>query len=52
MAIKWSCLESLTAIGIGAGAIAMAPFDASLTAGAVIGGAGLFGRIKENTQKS
>lgn len=52
MAIKLNCLESLTAIGIGVGACALAPLDAGLTAGAVIGGAGLFARIRENSRKA
>lgn len=52
MALKWNCLESLTAIGIGVGACALAPLDMGLTAGAVIGGAGLFARIKENSRKA
>lgn len=52
MALKLNCLENLTAIGIGVGACALAPFDAGLTAGAVIGGAGLFARIRENMRKA
>lgn len=52
MALKLNCLEHLTAIGIGVGACALAPFDAGLTAGAVIGGAGLFSRIRENMRKA
>jgi len=52
MGIKWNCLEPLTAIGIGLGACAMAPFDGGLAAGAVIGGAGLLSRIKENSAKA
>ncbi|HYI47151.1 MAG TPA: hypothetical protein VEX35_01685 [Allosphingosinicella sp.] len=51
MALKLNCLENLTAIGIGIGACALAPFDAGLTAGAVIGGSGLFARIRENMRK-
>ncbi|MEP0190697.1 MAG: hypothetical protein ABJ311_13140 [Erythrobacter sp.] len=42
----------MTALGIGVGALALAPLDAGLTAGAVIGGAGLFARIKENASKA
>ncbi|WP_374132988.1 hypothetical protein [Sphingomonas sp. 28-62-20] len=49
--LKLNCIESLTAIGIGVGACALAPLDAGLTAGAVIGGAGLFARIRENLRK-
>lgn len=52
MALRWNCLEPLTAIGIGVGACAMAPLDAGLTAGAVIGGAGLFSRLKQNSRKA
>jgi tetratricopeptide (TPR) repeat protein len=52
MALKLNCLEPLTAVGIGIGACALAPIDAGLTAGAVIGGAGLFARIRENMRKS
>ncbi len=52
MALKWNCLEPLTAIGIGVGACAIAPLDAGLTAGAVIGGAGLFSRLKQNSRKA
>jgi tetratricopeptide (TPR) repeat protein len=52
MALKLNCLEHLTAIGIGVGACALAPFDAGLTAGAVIGGAGLFARIRENMRRA
>ena len=51
MALKLNCLEPLTAIGIGVGACALAPIDAGLTAGAVIGGAGLFARIRQNLRK-
>lgn len=49
--LKLNCIESLTAIGIGVGASALAPLDAGSTAGAVIGGAGLFARIRENLRK-
>ncbi|NCP18835.1 MAG: tetratricopeptide repeat protein [Erythrobacter sp.] len=52
MALKWNCLEPLTAIGIGMGACAMAPLDAGLTAGAVIGGASLFSRLRQNSRKA
>lgn len=52
LAFKFNCLESLTAIGIGIGACALAPFDAGLTAGAVIGGAGLFARLRENARQA
>jgi|GEM_PF-5610350 len=52
MALKWNCLEPLTAIGIGVGACAMAPIDAGLTAGAVIGGAGLLSRLKQNSRQA
>lgn len=52
MAIKLNCLESLTAIGIGVGACALAPLDMGLTAGAVIGGAGLLTRIRENSREA
>ncbi len=51
MALKWNCLEPLTAIGIGIGACALAPLDMGLAAGAVIGGSGLLARIKENSRK-
>ncbi|MBA16491.1 MAG: hypothetical protein CMN73_09055, partial [Sphingomonas sp.] len=50
--LKLNCLEPLTAIGIGVGACALAPLDAGLTAGAVIGGAGLFARIRLNSRKA
>ncbi|MBX9860531.1 MAG: hypothetical protein K2Y20_13230 [Sphingomonas sp.] len=51
MPLTLNCIEPLTAICIGVGACALAPFDAGLTAGAVIGGAGLFVRIREGLRK-
>ena len=51
MSLTLNCIEPLTAICIGVGACALAPFDAGLTAGAVIGGAGLFARIREGLRK-
>lgn len=51
MGLTLNCLEPLTGICIGVGACALAPFDAGLTAGAVIGGAGLLTRIREGLRK-
>lgn len=52
MAFKLNCVEPLTAIAIGAGACALAPLDAGLTAGAIIGGTGLLARIRENSRRA
>ncbi|MCX9148880.1 hypothetical protein [Erythrobacter sp. WG] len=59
MGFRWNCLESLTGIGIGVASIGAATFlpgaeigVASAATGAVIGGAGLLARIKENGRKA
>jgi tetratricopeptide (TPR) repeat protein len=59
MGFRWNCLESLTGIGIGVASIGAATFlpgaeigIASAATGAVIGGAGLLARIKENGRKA
>jgi len=51
-AIRLNCLEPLSAIGCAIGAVSLHALDAGLTAGAVVGGVGLFARLRENMRKA
>jgi tetratricopeptide (TPR) repeat protein len=52
MAFRLNCLEPVAAMCCAVGAVSLHALDPGLAAGAVIGGVGLFARLRENMRKA